>query len=323
MRKALIKTVIFFGLLVLLAYAVGWFLDKQMKQLNYEDASVWNEISRGGIDANVIIIGSSRAATHIDPRIITAQTGLSCYNLGMMGHNFFIENARYQYYLQHNKAPQYIILSLDYESLQKRPDLFNYMQFAAYLNEPIIANACKQYEGFSSFDYHIPVLKYSGEQTLIFSLIKNALWPARNKADRVKGFYARDLYWNDEVDKTLDSLKPYTVVPDSLSIKSFIDFLNYTKAQHIHLAFVHSPVHPLGQAKVLNRNSIIRYYDSIAQAYHIPFIDYANDTMCSIKKYMMNSTHLNAQGAEVFSHKLVQDLINKGWLVPSSQHLKK
>jgi hypothetical protein len=308
MKRSLIKVSVFFGMVTMLALALDSFLDTQMKQLKYEDASVWNEISRGGIDADIIIIGSSRAATHIDPKLITDSTGKTCYNLGMMGHNFFLEYARYNFYLKYNKAPKLIILSLDYESLQRRPDLFNHTQFIAYLNDAIIADATQQYVGFSKYDYQLPLLKYVGEQTLIFSLVKNYFYPQTNLPDRINGFYARDFQWNADVNKTLDTLKPYTVSPDRLSLDFFDAFLNRCKQQNIEVIFVHTPNHPLGQQKVLNRVQIIDLYQNYAQRFKIPFLDYAQDTMCMNKAYFMNSTHLNKYGADVFTRKFISDL---------------
>lgn len=308
MKKSLIKVAIFTCMLSTLAIALNYFLDTQMKLLKYEDASVWNEITKGGIDADVIIMGSSRAATHIDPSLITEATGKSCYNLGMMGHNFYLEEARYRYYLQHNKAPKTIILSLDYESLQRRSDLFNHTQFVAYLQDPIIAQATKQYEGFSKYDYQIPLLKYVGEQTLIFSLFRNYIYPEKNQPDRVNGFYARKGHWNDGVDKTLDTLKPYTVYADSLSLTAFNHFVQNCINQKIQLILVHTPVHPLGQEKVINRQQIIYLYHATAQEWALPFLDYAQDTMCNNKALFMNSTHLNRSGADFFTRKLILDL---------------
>lgn len=313
MKSSLIKLVVFCFIIISVGFLLNRFLDSQMKLLKYEDVSVWNEITKGGIDADIIIIGSSRAATHIDPAILTRFNGKSCYNLGMMGHNFFIENARFQYYLRYNTAPKFIILSLDYESLQRRSDLFNHTQFLPYLQDSIIASATKQYEGFSKYDYKLPLLKYVGEQTLIFSLFKNYFKPELNQPDRKNGFFARDYHWNKEVDKILDTLKPYTVVPDSLSISSFEAFLNQCTSQQIKVAFVHTPTHPLGQQKVINRKEIIALYQTYAQQYKIPFLDYADDSIRLSKQYFMNSTHLNNYGAEVFSNMLAKDFQRLGF----------
>lgn len=307
-KKSIQSLVLFLGIVLVLVVGLDIFLDRQMKALQYDDASVWNQIAKGGIDADVLIMGSSRAATHIDPLQIEQQTGLSCYNLGMMGHNFLIEDARYRFYLQFNKAPKLIILSLDYESLQKRVDLFNHTQFLAYLDDSIIAQVCRQYEGFSKYDYYLPLLKYAGEQVLIKDLLLNYFSPARNKPDRIKGFFGREFSWNASVDQALDTLTPYVVRPDTPSVKAFENFILQCKAQQIRLAFVHTPTHPLGQAKVINRQTIINIYKDYALQFNIPFLDYAQDNICAQKQYFMNATHLNKKGALLFTQMFIRDL---------------
>ncbi len=322
LKNSLIKVSLFAGIVLLFSVSLHYFLDAQMKQLRYDDAGVWNQISQGGIDADVLIMGSSRAATHIDPAHISETANKSCFNLGMMGHNFYIENARYYYYLQHNRAPQIIILSLDYESLQRRSDLFNHTQFLAYLNDPAVAQATRAYNGFSKYDYALPLLKYVGERTLIFSLFNNYFFPARNKPDRVNGFLARDLKWNADVDKVLDTLKAYSVSPDSLSLAAFESFLKDAKAKNIKVVFVHSPTHLLGQQKVVNRKEIMALYQKYAWQFSIPFFDYATDSMCSQKSYFLNATHLNKYGAALFTRKLIVDLQREGilpWLVTTKE----
>ncbi len=314
MKSSLLKVSVFSVIVLVISLSLHYFLDAQMKQVQYEDLGVWNQIATGGIDAEFVVLGSSRAATHIDPGQISQTCNRSCFNLGMMGHNFFIEHARYKYYLQYNKQPQLIILSLDYESLQRRSDLFNHTQFLPFLDDSIIANATMQYHGLSKYDYTIPLLKYVGERTLIFSLFNNYFFPARNKPDRVNGFLARDLKWNAEVDKVLDTLQPYSVVPDSLSLAALESFLKDNKAKNIKVVFVHSPTHFLGQQKVVNRKDIIALYQKYALQFSIPFFDYAVDSMCSQKSYFLNATHLNKNGAALFTHKLIVDLQREGIL---------
>ncbi|GAA4448739.1 hypothetical protein [Rurimicrobium arvi] len=308
MRSFHIRLLLFVAIVFIAVVSLDRFLDAGMKKLRYDDASVWNDIYSGKASADILVCGSSRAATHIDVSAIEQASGCSCYNLGMMGHNFILEEARYRIYRQHNQKPRLIIFSLDYESLQMRADLFNHTQFIAYLKDPILSEATKHYSGFSDYDYKLPLLRYVGEQELIIRLIKDRLHPERNVPDRRKGFYGRDMHWDRNVDQVLDTLQPYVVHPDSISLHRFRSFIESCRADNIPLIFVHTPVHPVGQQKVKNREAMIALYRRFSKEYAIPFLDYASDTMCSNKQYFMNSTHLNALGASVFTRKLISDL---------------
>lgn len=289
-------------------------LDKRMKALRYDDASVWNDIYAGKASANILICGSSRAATHIDASLIEKATGCSTYNLGMMGHNFLLEEARYRIYRQHNQKPELILFSLDYESLQHRSDLFNHTQFIAWLQDSVLREACSHYEGYSYWDYRLPLLRYVGEQELIFRLLGDWRHPERNQADRVKGFYGRNEVWNRETDLILDTLKAYSVQPDTLSVQRFRSFLQSCRAEGIPVVLIHSPVHPRGQEKVTNREEIIALYQQYSRSYSLPFFNYADDSLSRRQELFMNSTHLNATGAAVFTRRLIQDLQKRGLL---------
>jgi hypothetical protein len=188
MRSFHLRLLLFSAVLAIIALLLDQLLDTRMKTLRYDDASVWNDIYAGRASANILICGSSRAATHIDASMIEKATGCSTYNLGMMGHNFLLEEARYRIYRQHNQKPELILLSLDYESLQHRSDLFNHTQFIAWLQDNTLREACSHYEGYSYWDYRLPLLRYVGEQELIFRLLGDWRHPERNKPDRTKGF---------------------------------------------------------------------------------------------------------------------------------------
>lgn len=309
MRAFHLRLVLFATLIAFAALILDDTLDKRMKMMRYDDASVWNDIYAGRASANILICGSSRAATHIDATMIEKASGCATYNLGMMGHNFILEDARYRIYRQHNRKPKLIIFSLDYESLQMRPDLFHHTQFIAWLQDSLLAEATGHYEGYSRWDYCLPLLRYAGEQELILQLIKDWMHPERNRPDRVKGFYGRNISWSKETDYTLDTLQAYTVHPDTLSLLRFRRFIESCKAENIALVFVHTPVHPRGQEKVRNRKEIMRLYQQFSTDYTIPFVDYASDSISCRQALFMNSTHLNATGAAVFTRRLIQDLM--------------
>lgn len=314
MRPFLLKLSLFLTLIAVSAVGLDTFLDRQMRRQRYDEVSVWNDIYQGRINAPILICGSSRAAMHLDPQLFALHTGKDCYNLGMVGHNFYMEAVRYRIYRQHNRKPRLLILSVDYESLQRRSDLFNHTQFIPYLHDSLLREATAQYEGFSRYDARIPLLKYVGEQTLVFKLVKDYLRPEGNKPDRTKGFCPQNKKWDDNVDAVLDTLKPYVVHPDSLSTREMAAFLQYCRAEQVQVIFVHTPVHLLGQQKVVNRQEMLAQLQQYAQRFHVPFYDYAADSMCADKSYFMNSTHLNSHGAALFTRKLLADLERDGWL---------
>ena len=88
-----------------------------MKKSNthaFREYPVWNDIHSGNINADLLIMGSSRAWRHIDPNVLEDSLELSSYNLGMDGQHLPMQLWRYETLLKKNHAPRVIVYSLDF-----------------------------------------------------------------------------------------------------------------------------------------------------------------------------------------------------------------
>ena len=136
MKKFIKNLVLFIAPIIILAFPLDYYISKKLADSNsfaYGHSYIWKDIYNGNLNADILIYGSSRASTQINPQLFGDKLGESCYNLGLEGHNFWLSEFRHQEILKHNKKPKHIILSLDTFSLEKRPDLFNYEQFLPYM----------------------------------------------------------------------------------------------------------------------------------------------------------------------------------------------
>ncbi len=115
---------------------------------------------RNGINADLLVAGSSKAWVQISPFILDTALKVNSYNLGLNGYGFNAQHMRFRYYEQFNRKPAYLIYAVDLFTLTKRPDLFMPEQFAPYLNDSIIAKGTRSYKGFAEIDYFNPFTKY-------------------------------------------------------------------------------------------------------------------------------------------------------------------
>src|SRR5688572_21527084 len=171
MKKLLIKCLLFVLPLLVLSLPADIFLSNGLKKANYyaqDEFSIWNDLYEGKIDSKVVIYGASRAWVHFDPALIEKNTGLSAYNLGLDGHNFWLQYYRHKLLFDKNKKPEIIIFALDPFTLCKRTDLYNLDQFLPYM---LFNNELRHYldpfEGFSFFDFYIPLFRYYGKTKAI------------------------------------------------------------------------------------------------------------------------------------------------------------
>lgn len=308
MKKFLFKLLLFIAPIFLLSYFLDVLISKNLKKSNtfaQEEYTTWNAIYEGKVDSDLLIFGSSRAWKHINPTMITDSLHVSAYNLGIDGHNFWLQNLRYRQLLKYNKRPKLIVFSLDYFTLKKNEDLYNSEQFLPYmLWNRDIKEATISYNGFSSLDYEIPLIRYYGK----YSSIIAAASYSGNPVTRVKGYHGRDQVWNSDFDNAKASMKSLKIKLDKPTIVLFENFLKECKANNIKIIFVYTPEYIEGQKFVSNRSQIMGLYKKFSKQYQIPFYDFSNDSISYQKKCFYNASHMNKIGSELFTLQLIDTL---------------
>lgn len=309
MRKFLIRFSLFFVPVVIVFFLADPFICHYLKKSRSGEFSTWNDIYNGKLNSELFIYGSSRAFRQIDPKILEdSMISRSVYNLGMNGHNFYMQYMRHRIIMKHNQKPVCIVLSLDVTTLAKRKDLFNADQFNPYFNDTIITNAIKTYEGPDFFDYNFPMVRFRFSKWQILEGIKCFIKPSLSFNNRYKGFLSNDGKWTNEFNAARAQNLKMTIPLDRHSIILFDQFLNETTKNNIQVVFVYSPEYIEGQNYISNRKEIFALYHAYAKKYQIPFLDYSTDSINYDKKYFYNTQHLNTLGVNAFTPKLAADL---------------
>ncbi|WP_139958144.1 hypothetical protein [Flavicella sediminum] len=307
--KKFITKIIFLALpIIVLMFVADYYITQKTKN-NHEgpgEIEVWNDIYNGNITADIAIYGSSRAWVHINSSILENYLATKVYNFGMDGHNFWLQYLRHQEYLEHNKPPKIIVLSVDVFSLKKRKDLFRSRQFIPFMFwNSAIEKFTSSYNGFGFEDYYFPLFRYYGSTSGASSLLKPASYikPYRNK-----GYRGHELQWNHDLAKAKLSDENRYIAIDSSSVSLFEKFLIECKSKKIKTLFVYTPEYIEGQDFIKNRKEIFEIYMRFSEKYKIPFLDYSNDDLSHDKTFFYNASHLNKKGSDLFSKKLANDL---------------
>jgi len=309
--KLFLKNLFFLVLLVIpLLYVVNYITDKGMSKSGMEKFAEWNDIYASRINANVLIMGSSKAKMIISPKILDSTLHVNSYNLGMDGWQFNMQYARFRIYLQHNKKPAYIIQAIDFPFFEDRADLFEYDQFIPYLTDSIIRNTTSQYTGRFTFpELYFPFFKYNHHLTLIQEGIKNYFKKDSASPIPTKGYQPWELTWDSSFNNfkrsNPDGIK---VAIQKKMVDEFTEYLQYCKDNNIQVIFEMSPVYCEVFPMEKNLNDVQQIFNQLASKYNIPILDYSRDTLSLHKKYFFNSQHLNKTGAEIYSHTLANGL---------------
>ncbi|MGV3528135.1 MAG: hypothetical protein ACO1OO_04500 [Flavisolibacter sp.] len=312
MKHFLIKSAFFLLPIIVIAYPLDYVMSYYLSHSHDSpgEFEVWNDIYSSNANCDIAIYGSSRAWVQIDPNILGDSLNSEVYNFGMDGHNFWLQYLRHLELLKHNQKPKVIVLSVDVFTLQKRPDLYQQDQFLPnMLWNSTVQEYTSSYTGYKGVDYYIPLIRYAGRTTSFVKMAKT-FFRVKTSSYRNRGFLGMERVWNNDLAEAKAGTDSYTVNLDASSIALFDKFIKQCKRDNIKLFLVYAPEFIDGQKFVSNRNLIIGLYKSFSNKYSIPFWDYSEDTICQSRKYFYNASHLNKQGAEMFSRMLASDLKN-------------
>lgn len=312
MVQFIYKCIKFFSAIVIVSSLLDIFVSNQLEKSRIDELSVWNDIYSGSINADLVIHGSSRAWVHFDSKIISDSLNLKVYNLGIDGHNFWLQCFRHSELLKYNKTPEFVIVSVDAYTFYKRPDLYESTQFLPYmLNNKAIEEATNSYLGFSFLDYHLPLVRYYGRSDAViqaFNVFNNL---EISNSVRVKGYKGQNRVWETGGENLEIIMHGYRLEPDRKTIDLFDKFLDDCSENNVKVILVYTPEFYYYQHYLLNREEIFDMFKYFSEKYSIPFYDYSNDSISYDKKRFYNSLHLNKDGAELFTKKLLFNLRNE------------
>ena len=310
--KRFIKKIFYFLLPVfIISLPLDFFLSYQLKKSKsyaMSEFCVWNDLLGGKVNADIVIYDSSRAWVHINPQMIEDEFNVPAYNLGIDGHNFWLQLLRHEILLK-THTPKTIILSVDIFTLQKKNDLYNHEQFLPYMlyNEQI-KKYIQSYNGYCISDYYLPLVRYAGNRKALMLAMTNIFVKSNSAQGRVKGYIGMDRQWTDDLSIAKAQMDHYKMIHDRKTVELFEKFIIDCKERNINLIFVYTPEYIEGQKYVKNRGEIINLYEDISSKYSIPFIDYSDDELCLNKKYFYNSLHLNKEGSTIFTAKMIKKI---------------
>lgn len=294
---------------VLALSLLAMIVDKGLQKTEAENYAEWNAIKDGGINADLLILGSSRAWVHVAPFILDTALHLNSFNLGLDGHHFETQVARYDFYKEFNRRPQYIVHCIDLQMLTRRKELYMVEQFAPYLRDQNLQSTLKKHIGFSQLDYLTPFTKYQYKYRYIAIGLLEFLNVKHFKTNKYKGYLGKEQEW-DQSFEAVRQRRPsgWSLTLEEELIEHFKSYLQECSENGITIVLVYTPEYIEAQRLLKNRGELMSFYQATAERYNAKFLDYSGDELCYDTAFFYNSQHLNKKGSEIFTAKLAADL---------------
>lgn len=304
MKKFISKICLFFLLIAVVDIVFGYAMGGVSKRIDIGGVGRDNFICDKVTD-DIIIFGSSRAEHHYNAQMISDSLGIPCYNCGEGGCGILLAYGRLLMLLE-RYTPKTIIYEVTPGfDFHDGKDNYQYLyRLKQHYDRP----------GVDSIFWNVdPTERYkmvSGTYRHNSSFLQNlVVYFTRKSTDTgIKGFRA--------INEEMDTMKVKKIriaydseeeeyVYDSLKIQYIDKFLDKTK--DINLVFVVSPVW-YGQDTL-----VLEPIKDICKKRNVPLIDFSNDPKyVHNNKYFKDGSHLNARGADEFTHDLIVELRKRG-----------
>lgn len=309
MKLFVFKLLSISAVLLLLLYGMDYLIQEGLKTSNYREVSKWNEVISGGIDADILIVGSSRALVHYDCELIEAATGKKCYNLGFDGTLYEHQQLILDLYLKNNKAPESLVWNVDFHSFEHSEESYGFEQLIPYQDQLEIKLLLQANEVTNPFLYQIPVLRYSFNPKMKMVGLSNFFELYAARPPLVKGYSKSDKFWDGEFDRfKAANIEGISYQVEEQLFTQFSDELNDFKHEGISIVLVICPIYQDAKKLLRNTAQFTNRIRDLSQVAGFTFLDYSEDSINYSKDNFYNGSHLNSQGSKLFTRKISQFL---------------
>lgn len=274
-------------------------IQEGLKTSNYREISKWNEVIEGGIDAQILIVGSSRALVHFDCEYIQKATGKTCYNLGFDGTTFPLQKLMLELYLSGNTVPENIIWSLDYHMFSEAPDYYGFEQLVPYQENPYVSKMLSLHQT-PDYQFEIPVFRYSYNPKMKLIGLYSFLGKYQRDPILKYGYRKQDKKW----DGTFEEFKQNNPNGHSVNFEPriFDQFLNFSEKlkKKSVVAWVISPYYFDAKKMIVNHKELELNFKQEALNLGIQFIDLSSTAISNSTENFYNGTHLSTRGVREF-----------------------
>ncbi|GAA0880887.1 hypothetical protein GCM10009119_38570 [Algoriphagus jejuensis] len=301
MNEFLVKLFIFSTIFIGLCYGVDYLIEKGIKTSSYREISKWSEVIEGGIDADILIVGSSRALVHFDPRIIENNTGFTCYNLGLDGSKYESQKKVLNLYLEHNKEPKIVIWSLDLGSFQSIEGVYRYEQFLPFWDEKMVKSILKLNKNQDQDYLNIPIAKYSNNPYLKYRGLLKKVGVNFSEPNLYKGYRESNFRWDNNFEKfSQENAEGISEIVSEPLFGDFQDLCLILKARDIDIHWVVAPYYQEALKLIVNSDEIIQKYRDVSNRIDVEFQDYTSNPLSYETGNFYNGSHLNSRGVKKF-----------------------
>lgn len=310
MKQFFLRISIFLLIVFVGAWAIDFVISYRLRHNENRMYAAWNHIYNDSLNYNLLVLGGSCAWAHYDTQVIDTALCVNSFNLGIDGSSINRQLLKYEKFCSIHGKPNILIQNIDLGTLDFTHGYEREQFFSYFFYDRDLMRKFDQYENFTFAEKYVPCYRYLGyDEVWLESLFRD------NKQHHfeylIKGYCGRDYLWDGSVLATMDTL---SFECNTVALSLFTDFIEKELSAGVEVLLVFSPIYQEVQDKLANLDEMYALYDSIANLYTLPILNYHTIDFKGDTSYFYNGTHLNRKGAEVFTTKLAHDIDSLGLL---------
>ena len=252
------------------------------------------------VDHDVIILGSSRAIHHYDPKIFSDTLGMSCYNCGEDGMGIFLMYPRYRA-IEARKAPKIVIYEVlpEYDLL-KETDNLRYLKFLRpYTNSYIVDSIVNRISTTEKYKLWSNGYRFN---SVFVDIVAQRLSKAQGNAKDYT-YMPEEKVMSESDGQDISSSVDGSLIYDEAKLALLENMIIRCIGLKTKLIFTASPKY-----KSISDPGYLPL-QMLCEKYGISFINHYCDTIFNIDNtFFSDASHLNKKGAVLFSSQLASEI---------------
>ena len=298
----------------LLLWSLELMQDTANKKNKFSDAYIIDKIVSGEVNADVLLLGNSRATTAFNTKIFDSITGLSCFNLGYTAGNWKAQNVYFDFYTQNNHTPKLLVQNIDlphFSDLNLIPNLYDYAPFFNEIGE----KHRYLFEKYSEYKFNwLPYFKYNNKVKINCNYLIKSI-SAKTK-ERTDFFYPYDKIFKVDYQNLVsiekEDLEPYNTIFFENILRNQLD------NSDSEILYIWLPEYYL-RYELYNKNVAYlknRIQKICSERSNCNFLDLSElDDITTSDDYFYDTFHLNTKGAQEVSV-IIANYIKECYLTP-------
>lgn len=302
MKKFVVRFLIWLLLPVALAFVVDYVVSSGLRKTDLRKYAVWNDIYKGGMHPDLMVIGNSQAWNGYDPHLMDSMLGIDSYNLSIVGHFVDYQIIQYNTYRRFNTKPKVVVLNVCFiGTLGITADKqYEREQFFPFICDDSLIAQVKDDKEISFLERHVPMLRYFGYRDEMEEGVEAFFGKTEFFDGRMyKGYRGETRLF--ERGHILPQKEMTTTVYDEEAVEMFDSFVKQLRNDGIVVVLVKYPVYLPLRSKFANIGECDSIFEVVSERYEVPILDFSFSSLCRDSTNYVDPNHLSEKGAEVFT----------------------